>query len=96
MAITKEDFIIFDTGDYGDQPLDKIKWITGTKNVIEFDESFSDHAYFRDWCLDFCNNKIVFVDDNGQSVGSAYRYDIVYTVYFYSEEDAMACKLKWQ
>lgn len=90
MPIKIDDFKIYEIkpGDY--TPTSEIKWITGLKHKIEIsDDDFMEHAQLRDWCLENCNNKVVFV----QNVD--YRYSNTIELYFYNEEDAAACKLRW-
>jgi len=90
MAIELEDFKIYELSREDQRPINEIKWFTGLKNKIELPSAdFEEYAQFRDWCLENCDNKIVFVQEVD------YHFNTIIIVYFYDEEDAMACKLKW-
>ncbi len=90
MAIEIEDFKIYELSREDQRPINEIKWFTGLKNSIELSGAdFQEHAQFRDWCLENCNNKIVFVQEVN------YDFNTVIYVYFYAEEDAVAAKLRW-
>lgn len=90
MAIREDDFIIYEIEFNNEFPTNKIRWITGFKNKIEFDgTNFKEHAQIRRWCFDNCNDKVVFIEN--RDYGSIRQI----TMYFYDEKDAVACKLRW-
>lgn len=91
MPIEMKDFTVFMVARDEGTPINEIKWITGLKHTFEFDgRNFEEHAQLRDWCLENCSNKIVFVE------AINYNYDREIKMYFYDEADAMACKLRWE
>ena len=90
MTIKLEDFKICEVGIRDDIPIDEIKWLTGLKHLVEFDgRAFKEHAQLRDWCLENCTGKVVFIEN-------MIRFnEIAIVAYFYNESDAVGFKLKW-
>lgn len=92
MSIEVEDFKSFYVDITSPMPLREIKWTTGTKNVIEFDGTeFKEHAQFRDWCLENCDGKIIFVEKQANITQGTIKV----SVFCYYEQDAAAIKLRW-
>ncbi len=92
MGIDIKDFKVYEV-DYVDRiPTSEIKWITGLMNVVEFDGTdFKEHAQFRDWCLENCDDKVVFVEKSEDHFANS----LTIILYFYKAEDALAAKLRW-
>jgi len=67
----------------------RVKWLTGIRYNITLCDNFQDHAQFRDWCIEYCSNKVVFLEREN------WGGDIINIVYFYNKEDAVLAKLKW-
>ena len=64
----------------------KIKWLTGTEFTFTIDGGFKQHAQLKVWCEENCEKVVAFLCMGG----GADEY-----IFFFSEEDAMAFKLKW-
>ena len=62
----------------------KIKWLTGTEFTFAMPKNFKQHAQLKAWCEENCEHLVAFL---GNGLGEH--------IYFFSEEDAMAFKLRW-
>lgn len=67
---------------------DEIKWLTGFDYKFELPRDFHEHAQLKRWCNEECEDIVVFYEQEIQ-------YRISEYIYFYSETDAMAFKLRW-
>lgn len=90
MTIDTTDFTVYDLATNQDIPVEKIKWLTGLIYSVDFNTNFKEHAQFRDWCLENCSNKIVFVEKLNPPLVENRTM-----VYCYDETDATAIKLRW-
>ena len=79
----EKQFYIFSDGNFGE-----IKWLTGTKYLFELSNSFNEHAQLKRWCEENCEDVIVYYENKN-------TYDIPDEIYFYSETDDAAFKLRW-
>ena len=65
--------------------IDDVKWLTGTEFHFTMEDNFKQHAQLKRWCEENCEDMVAFLQGN--------YYE---RIYFYSEEDAMGYKLKWE
>ena len=68
-----------------------INWITGKKYAFEMSSDFNEHAQIKRWCEQNCIDAVAYEIRNGYSMG-IYLTD---KIYFFSEADAVAFKLRW-
>lgn len=72
--------------DYRDpQP---IKWLTGEKYMFNLDTDFNEHAQLKRWCEENCKDTIAYITARP-------NYRLQDKIYFFSETDAVAFKLRW-
>ncbi len=64
-----------------------IKWLTGEKYVFELSTDFKEHAHIKRWCEENCKDTVAYLVTT-----SRYTSDVIY---FFSETDAAAFKLRW-
>ncbi len=76
---------------------DKITWTTGRKNFVDIPHDFEDKHVMKLWSEQNCQYPVVYFKNqvelkwkNGFDAGKS-----IARVYFFSEEDAMAFKLRW-
>lgn len=62
-----------------------IKWLTGTKYMVELPEDFKEHAQIKRWCELNCKDVVAYF--------ASLRY--ADEIYFFLETDAVAFKLRW-
>ncbi len=80
--ITCEFIIISDVNEY-----ETIKWKTGYKYKLCFNTKFEEHAQLKRWCEENCMDIVIYWENN--------HWDQDDELYFFNEEDAAACKLRW-
>lgn len=66
---------------------DEIKWLTGLDFVFVLPNDFQQYAQIKRWCNENCEDTVAFLGRGHL------RYEE--QVYFFSESDAMAFKMKW-
>lgn len=64
-----------------------IKWLTGGKYQFELSSKFEEHAHIKRWCEENCKDTVAYL-----ITASRYQSDVIY---FFSETDAAAFKLRW-
>ena len=84
MTDNKCEFMIF----IGEDEYEKVKWEAGYAYCIAFDEEFKEYAQLKRWCEENLSDKVVFWETDKP-------WEILDTLYFFDEEDAAACKLRW-
>lgn len=66
----------------------EIKWLTGFEYKFNIDKDFREHAQLKRWCNEECEDVVAFLTQEIQFVTTEH-------IFFYSETDAMAFKLRW-
>lgn len=67
---------------------EEVKWITGYEYCFDIPKDYREHAVLKRWCLENCDDVVCYIMRNiGREVKDR--------IYFYSECDAMAYKLRW-
>ena len=77
------------TGDWG-----KVVWTTGTEYYIDIPWKFKEKHVMKLWCEQNCSYPVVYYTD----VFSRTEIDSIKIggrIFFFSEEDAAAFKLRW-
>jgi len=68
-----------------------ILWVTGKKHAFDMPREFEEHAQIKRWCKQNCKDAVAYEIRRGYQMG-IYLTD---KIYFFSEEDAVAFKLRW-
>jgi len=68
-----------------------ILWVTGKKHAFDMPREFEEHAQVKRWCKQNCKDAVAYEIRKGYQMG-IYLTD---KIYFFSEEDAVAFKLRW-
>lgn len=86
----KKGFIVTDNSD-------KITWTTGRKHYVDIPKDFKDKHIMKLWCEQNCQYPVVyFINYSELKWKNGFDADnSIARVYFFSEEDAMAFKLRW-
>jgi len=79
---TQEKFIILQSDEWI-----RIKWLTGYRYKLEFNQQFKEHAQLILWCEENCENIVVYWESR--------HWNDADEMYFFNEADAVACKLRW-
>ena len=77
---------------------EKVNWITGRKNFVDIPHGFKDKHVMKLWCEQNCQYPVVYFKDNQQLKWKSNfnENDSIARMYFFSEEDTMAFKLRWR
>jgi len=66
-------------------------WITGKKYMFDMPRDFKEHAQVKRWCEENCKDTVAYEVRTGYQMGIY----VVDRIYFFSEIDATAFKLRW-
>jgi len=84
MTDSKCEFMIF----FGRSQYEKVKWETGYEYRLEFEQMFQKYAQLKRWCEENLSDKVAYWESDEP-------WSQEDTLYFFNEEDAVACKLRW-
>ena len=77
----------------------KVTWTTGNKYFLDIPRPFKEKHVMKLWCEQNCRYRVVYYNDDVNLKSSLIReFDFEKSqarMYFFSEEDAMAFKLRW-
>ena len=78
--------------------ISKVVWTTGTKCYIDLPDNFKDKHIMKLWCEQNCQSPVVYFNDRFSNRYVIQNFDPAKSsarIFFFSEEDAMAFKLRW-
>lgn len=78
--------------------MSRVDWTTGKEHYIDLPVKFKDKHIMKLWCEQNCQYPVVYFADRFANRYAIQHFDPVKSsarVFFFSEEDAIAFKLRW-
>ena len=78
--------------------ISKVSWTTGMEHYVDLPHGFKDKHIMKLWCEQNCLYPVAYFDDRHCNRFVIRNFDNIKSsarVFFFSEEDAVAFKLRW-
>ena len=78
--------------------ISKVNWTTGIEHYVDLPTKFKDKHIMKLWCEQNCLYPVVYFDDKFSNRYAIQNFDLTKSsarVFFFSEKDAVAFKLRW-